>query len=211
MEKTQLIKPLAVYKRVSTDRQETLSQAHAIADWLYRNKPDIPVREFVDKFSGKSMDRPAFIEMQNAIRSGEVSGVVVFRLDRVGRNAIANVREVAGWIEQGLEFFAVDQPYLQLGKDNPLRMSLLGIFSDQAQMEREAIVSRVKAGLAAAKARGVRLGPEPRIDPSQILSLRQQGLTFRAIARKLGISASSAHRLWSESHSQGGLRDGTIS
>jgi site-specific DNA recombinase len=187
---------IAIYKRVSTDKQETDSQSFVIEAWLLKNKPGQAVIEFTDKgYTGKNTNRPAFQEMIRAIQRGEITAVVVFRLDRVGRNALASVREVAGWIEQGLEFFAVDQPYLQLGKDNPLRMSMLGIFSDQAQMEREAIAARVKSGLAVARANGVKLGPPTTVNSEEVLRLRAGGYSFRQIASKLGIGVGSAHRV----------------
>ena len=189
------MKPIAVYKRVSTDQQETSSQAHAVSEWLSRHKPDAQLVEFVDRgFSGKNNDRPAFAEMREAIRQDRFSAVVVFRLDRVGRDALLTVREVADWLSRGMEFFAVDQPHLHLGKDNPMRMSMLGIFSDQTQLEREAIVSRIRSGLAAAKARGQKLGKAYAINADTVVTLRAQGLTMRQVAMQLGISVSSVSR-----------------
>lgn len=189
------MKPIAVYKRVSTDKQETTSQSHAVDEWLQIHKPGCPVVEFTDEgYTGKNNDRPAFQAMCEAIRAGDFSAVVVFRLDRVGRDALLTVREVADWLSRGMEFFAVDQPHLHLGKDNPMRMSMLGIFSDQTQMEREAIVSRIKSGLAAAKAKGQKLGRAYEIDMNAVAVLRAQGLTMRQVARELGISVSSVSR-----------------
>ena len=189
------MKPIAVYKRVSTDMQETSSQAHAVSVWLSLHRPDAQLVEFVDRgFSGKNNDRPAFAKMCEAIRQDRFSSVVVFRLDRVGRDALLTVREVADWLSRGMEFFAVDQPHLHLGKDNPMRMSMLGIFSDQTQLEREAIVSRIRSGLAAAKARGQKLGKAYVIDKDTVATLRSQGLTMRQVAMQLGISVSSVSR-----------------
>jgi DNA invertase Pin-like site-specific DNA recombinase len=186
---------IGVYMRVSTDKQDTASQEHEIRRWL--NERNISnVTWYVDHgISGKTTKRPEYQRLCADVDAGRIKTVVVYRLDRLGRDAIAAMRLLLGWMQDGVEFFSVTQPILHLGVDNPFRISIMSIFSELAQAEREAIVSRVKAGLAAAKARGVKLGAQRKHDPTHVLELRAKGMTIRAIAQATGISKSAVHEI----------------
>ena len=63
-----------------------------------------------------------------------------------------------------------------------------------AELERSLIAERVRAGLRNARAKGKRLGRPRKIkDASRITQLREEGTSYRAIAAKLGVSASTVH------------------
>jgi DNA invertase Pin-like site-specific DNA recombinase len=69
---------------------------------------------------------------------------------------------------------------------------LLGAF---AEFERNLIRERVKAGLANAKAKGVKLGrPSPKFDEDELIRLRKSGLTIRRIAERLNLRKSFVHK-----------------
>ncbi len=71
---------------------------------------------------------------------------------------------------------------------------VFGIFATIAEFERELIRDRVRSGLAAARAKGKRLGrPRVAVDPSRVATLRAQGLSWRAISRELGVSVGLAY------------------
>jgi DNA invertase Pin-like site-specific DNA recombinase len=188
---------LAIYKRVSTDLQDTAAQEHAIRQWLAQRPQyaTAQISTFEDNgISGKTEKRPGYQALMSAVAAGEVDAVVVYRLDRLSRNSLTAMRTLLDWMHRDVEFFAVDQPILQLGKDNPLRLTICALFSEMAQLEREAIVSRVKSGLAAAKARGVRLGAKPKFDLEQARGMLASGLSVRAAAKRLGVSETSVRR-----------------
>jgi len=75
----------AIYVRVSSKQQDTKSQEPDLQRW--EKAQDGPVRWFQDKASGKSMDRPGWRKLEEAIRTGKASQLVVWRLDRLGRTA----------------------------------------------------------------------------------------------------------------------------
>jgi DNA invertase Pin-like site-specific DNA recombinase len=74
---------VAVYLRVSTGAQSTKSQEPDIDRWIAAQ--DEPIVRYVDHATGTRMDRPAWRKVEEAIRSGRVSRLVVWRLDRLGR------------------------------------------------------------------------------------------------------------------------------
>jgi len=137
------------YFRVSTDRQGKSglgldAQRKAVADYLNGGNWSV-LADFTDIESGKNNDRP---QLRAAIDMAKLTGatLVIAKLDRLSRNAafLMNLRDA------GVPFVAADMP-----EANALT---IGIMALVAQNEREAISSRTKAALEAAKARGVTLG-----------------------------------------------------
>jgi DNA invertase Pin-like site-specific DNA recombinase len=75
---------------------------------------------------------------------------------------------------------------------------MLAAFAEIAEIERDTIVARVRAGLDAARKRGVKLGAPAKISAEkqrEALSLRAQGLSYKAIAKQLDLSVGSVHSL----------------
>jgi DNA invertase Pin-like site-specific DNA recombinase len=72
---------------------------------------------------------------------------------------------------------------------------IFGIFASIAEFERELIRSRVRSGLAAARAHGKRLGrPRVMVDPQRIFVLREKGASWATICRATGLSKGTAQR-----------------
>jgi DNA invertase Pin-like site-specific DNA recombinase len=188
---------IGAYMRVSTQDQNCASQRHAIEKWLAA-RPDCEVRWYQDDgISGTKLNRPGLQALLRDVESGEVQVVVCWRLDRITRTAAVGLRILLNWIESGTEFFALDQPILQLGKDNPLRLTIAALLSELAAMERDAIAGRVKAGLAAARARGVRLGAVAKLDDKQVARVRElkaRGLRHKDIAKQMQVSPATISR-----------------
>lgn len=195
------MKRIALYRRVSTDRQDTASQDHAVQQWLTK-RGEAAALVFEDEGrSGKDDDRPGYQALCAAVAAGEVDTVVVYRLDRLSRKATTAMQTLITWINDGIEFFAVEQPILHLGADNPFRLTFCALMAEVAELERESIVARVRSGLAAAKARGVRLGAAPKLVPEQrarMRAMRAAGATYKQIARELAVSPSTVHKACNE-------------
>jgi len=185
------------YLRVSTNDQDLASQKHVIEEWARAN-PQYEIRWFMDHgISGTKDTRPGLQELVKASEVGEIQAVVCYSLDRVSRTAATALQLVLRWLQLDVEFFSVSQAILQLGKDNPLRLTITSLFAELAALEREAIVGRVRAGLAAAKARGVKLGNDQKLTPDQIKlakQLRHGGMSCRALGVKFGVSAATISR-----------------
>lgn len=143
------------YYRVSTERQGRSglgleAQKAAVAQFL-RSTDGTLRAEFVEVQSGKDNDRPKLAEALKLCKLTR-STLLLSKLDRLSRNAsfLLSLRD------SGVRFVAADLP-----DANELTVGLLAVI---AQGERQAISDRTRAALAAAKARGVKLG-NPHLKP----------------------------------------------
>ncbi len=191
---------VAIYYRVSTDRQDLDSQTLAVETWLEQmaaEKKPSSVKVFKDEgISGSTLRRPGFQDMMQEAYENKFDTIICYRLDRFSRNATTAIKLLLDLDECGVGFISVTQPVLNLGHENPFRRTMLAAFAEIAEIERETIVTRVRAGLDAAKKRGVRLGAPPKIDEQlkqQILQLRQSGLSFKKIALETQLSVGTVH------------------
>jgi len=189
---------IGAYLRVSTHDQDCDSQRHAITEWL-KGRSETEVRWFQDDGISGALDaRPAFQDLLAAVERKEIDTVVVFRLDRLSRRAVMAMQLLLTWIQQGVAFYAVNQPILHLGQENPMRLTIAAMMSEIGEMERQTIVSRVRSGLAAARARGQRLGPEFKLSASQqqlAREMRAAGISCRLVGERFGVSAATIWRL----------------
>src|ERR671910_807892 len=166
----------AAYYRVSTEKQgrsglgleaqqEAVRSYHNGGAWTL-------VAEIVEVESGKRNDRPKLAEAMRLCRlHGAV--LIIAKLDRLARN----VAFISNLMESGVEFTAVDFP-----QANRLTVHILAAV---AEHEREMISQRTKAALAAAKARGKRLGGDRG-------NLRAVGDKGREISRMVRIKKAQA-------------------
>jgi DNA invertase Pin-like site-specific DNA recombinase len=157
------------YFRVSTARQGRSglgldAQRKAVVDFLNGGQWEV-LGEYTEIESGKHADRPELRKaMDHARRTGAV--LLVAKLDRLSRD----VHFLTGLEKAGVEFVACDMP-----EANRLTVHIMAVV---AQAEREMISKRTKEALAAAKARGVRLG-----NPNGAAPVRRAGKgTMAAVA-----------------------------
>lgn len=166
------------YYRVSTARQGRSglgleAQQKAVADYLNGGCWEL-LAEFVEVESGKSDDRP---QLEQALAMCELSGatLVVAKLDRLSRN----LAFLAKLQESGARFVAADLP-----EANELTIHIMAAV---AQAERKAISTRTKEALAAARARGVKLGgnrgnlEDLRKGPARSAQVRSRQAADRAV------------------------------
>jgi DNA invertase Pin-like site-specific DNA recombinase len=143
--------------RVSTDKQGKSglgleAQRKSVLDYLDGGRWSL-VAEFTEIESGKRNDRPE-LEKALAACKKQKAKLVIAKLDRLSRN----LAFIAALMDSGVEFVAVDNPHA-----NKLTVHILAAV---AQHEREIISARTSAALAAAKARGKRLG-NPRLSEAR--------------------------------------------
>ena len=191
------------YYRVSTERQGQSglgldAQKAAVAAYM-RGLGELEA-EFVEVESGRKDDRPQLAAALALCRGKLGRVLVIAKLDRLARS----VAFISNLMESGVAFVAVDMPHA-----NKLTMHVLAAV---AEHEREMISQRTKAALAAAKARGTRLG-NPRPDTARmraavaervasfrarvlptIQALQAEGCSLRGIAAELNAKGITAPR-----------------
>lgn len=137
------------YLRVSTARQGEsglgLEAQGATVEAFARQHGGEIVASYVEVESGKRSDRPELAKALQAAKKGKAT-LLIAKLDRLARN----VAFIANLLEAGTDFVACDQPHAN-------RM-MLQVLSVMAEHEARQISERTKAALAAAKARGTKLG-----------------------------------------------------
>jgi len=149
--------------------------------------------EYVDAgVSGSKERRPQLDRLLSDCRRRRVDVVLVYRYDRFARSLRQLVNALEDFRCLGIDFISLHE-----GVDTSTANGRLvfGIFASIAEFERELIRDRVKSGLAAARARGRRLGrPRVAVDASRIAALRESGRSWRKICAETGISKGTAQR-----------------
>lgn len=196
------MKSIAIYYRVSTDHQDYHSQKQEVENWL----DDLPTQKKPEKIfiykdkgvSGKIVERDQYQKMLSDAFNRKFDTIVVYRLDRLSRNATDAIQILLELDKFGVGFISVTQPILNLGKDNPFRRTILAAFAELAEIEREAIVARVKAGLNAAKKRGTVLGQPKKYGDKEVIKakqLKENGKSYREIAKELHLSVGTISKI----------------
>lgn len=179
----------AIYARVSTFDQEPENQLAELR--RYAEARCWTSEEYVDRgVSGAKDRRPALDRLLTDARRRRFDVLVVWRLDRLGRN----LRHLIVLLEElqalGIAFVSLNEGIDATTPAGKLQMHILGAI---AEFERARIAERVRAGLQRARAQGRRLGrPGCRILPVDLA--RTDHLSVRNGARVLQVSASVLHR-----------------
>jgi len=186
---------IACYCRVSSARQKTDSQKPEIRHWLQGNGVDpSSVEWFEDKETGRTMKRPAFDRLKEAVFAGRAKMIVVWKLDRISRCQRDGVNLLADWCERGVRVVAVTQ---QIDLSGSVGRMVASVLFGLAEIESEYRRERQAAGIAVAKERGVYCGRQrgtTKALPRRARELRGRGLTVLEIAAALGVSRRTAFR-----------------
>jgi DNA invertase Pin-like site-specific DNA recombinase len=181
----------ALYARVSTHAgQDPTMQILELREYCERRRWDIG-GEFIDiGVSGSKERRPQLDQLLAACRKRRFDAVVVYRYDRFARSLRQLVNALGEFEALGIQFVSLHEG---VDTSTPNGRLVFGIFASIAEFERELIRDRVRSGIAAARARGKRLGrPRRHVDVSQVTALRAEGLSWRDIGRALGIGVATA-------------------
>src|SRR5215510_4205943 len=173
------------YCRVSTDDQNPDMQLAAL-------KRAGCKKIFTDKATGVHVKRPELAKCLKALKASDI--LVVWKLDRLGRS----LRDLIGLLDdlkaRGVGFRSVTESIDTATPTGRAMWQMVGIL---AELERSLIQERTKAGRAAAKARGVKMGRKPKLSPQQVAharQLREQGQRARQIGQLLKVSERTVER-----------------
>ena len=150
-----MTKKVAIYARVSTDRQTTDSQLNELREFVRRAKWKV-YREYIDNgYSGKNTQRPAYTEMLADARHRRFDLLLVWKLDRLSRSLKDLITTLDELGHLGIDFVSYDN---QLDTSSPSGKLVFNIIGAVAEFERDIIRERVRAGLANARLKGKKLG-----------------------------------------------------
>ena len=154
-------------------------------------------RIFTDYGSGMNADRPQLLRMLDVARSGDT--VVVWKLDRLGRNMKELVRLINLFQERGIAFRSLTEA---IDTSTPGGMLTYNIFASIAQFEHDLLVERTAAGMAAARARGRHGGRPPKLsdeNKEEICRLyRSNIMTMEQLAKIFDVSKTSLYKVLRE-------------
>jgi len=173
------------YARVSTQEQSLDLQRDALSRAGCE-------RIFSDQASGAKTQRPGLAETLSHLRAGDV--LVIWKLDRLGRSVKGLVDLVGDLAGRGVQFKSLTDG---IDTTTPAGRFFFHIMASLAQMERELIVERTQAGLAAARQRGRVGGRRRRMTPGKLESARallDGGMPPREVAHNLGVSVPTLYR-----------------
>jgi len=174
------------YARVSTQEQETGMQIDALKRAGVENILE-------EKRSGGDRGRPLLEKALSALQPGDA--FVVYKLDRVARS-LSHLLEILDRIEKaGASFRSLTEVIDTKSPAGRMMMQIIGAF---AEFERELIRERTKAGIKAAKDRGVKFGRNygiPETEQPEMMHQWYSGhYTKSALAKQYGVHNSSVKR-----------------
>jgi len=186
---------VAIYARVSTTEQSTDSQLLDLRRYVRERGWDI-FKEYVDEgISGTKDSRPALNELMNDAKKRRFDVVLVWRFDRFARSTKHLILALEEFKNLGINFVSFQE---NIDTSSPLGSAIFTIISAVAQLERDIIAERVKAGLRRARENGKKLGrPRVAVDVTRIAVLRARGHSWARISRELGIGKGTAQRAFS--------------
>lgn len=205
-------KHTAIYVRVSSSQQDVASQLPDleafVASLAARGER---VEWYRDSFTGKTMNRPEWSRIEQAIAAGEVNRVVVWRIDRLGRTASGLTTLFDRFKREAVNFVSLKDG---IDLSTPAGCLLANVLASVAQFETEVRAERVAAGLAAKRARGEKWGGSKkgrRITVTvekerKVIRMLRNNNGLTDVARATGLGRMTVYRI-----RKAALQDGRLS
>ena len=198
------------YARVSTLDQSLNLQMDALLKEGVR-KENI----YTDKVSSTVQERKSLNKLWDFVRSGDT--IIVWKLDRLARSLIHFTKLMTELEAKGVKFKSITEPFIDTTKQSSHTNFLINMFAALAQLERDIIIERTKAGLESAQQRGIVLGaPKGLSKKNQQKAVlceeyfKEGKLTVSQICSQLKISRATYYKYLRIRGLQGKLRSYTL-
>lgn len=181
----------AIYARVSkvNGGQDPTMQTRELEEYCQRRRWEIHDTYIDNGVSGKKDSRPQLDRMMQDAHERRIDVVVVWKFDRFARSVSHLLRALETFNCLGVQFVSLSE---QVDTSTPMGKMVFTVLGAVAELERNLIVERVRAGLRHARSKGKRLGrPKKSVDATQVRSMRTAGESWRVIAKRLGVSVGT--------------------
>jgi DNA invertase Pin-like site-specific DNA recombinase len=143
---------IAIYARQSVDKKDSISIESQIEFCKKEFDETEAYKTYIDKgFSGKDTNRPAFVNMMNDVRAGQIKKVIVYKLDRISRSTLDFANIINIFKKHDVEFISSTEKF---DTSTPIGKAMLNIIMTFAELERETIQKRIKDNYYARGKRG---------------------------------------------------------
>jgi DNA invertase Pin-like site-specific DNA recombinase len=189
-------KKVVLYARVSTAGQTCENQLLQLRTFAASRGFQV-VEEVTDTgFSGKKTARPGLNRVMDLARKRLISGVLVFKFDRFGRNLKHLVESLQEFQRLRIDFISFSE---NIDTGSAWGTCIFAILGALAEVELSLVRERVAAGLARARAEGKRLGRPPvAVSPERVAEEYGRLHSIRQVARSLRLSPATTQRLLKE-------------
>ncbi len=189
------MKRAALYMRVSTLDQHPQTQLYDLRQMAQQRGYEI-VEEYTDTISGARARRPGLDQMMRDARRGRFDVVLVWASDRIARS-VKHFLDVLDELNRlNIEFISFRE---QIDTGGPLGRAVVVIIGAIAELERNLIIERVRAGMRRARLEGRHIGRKPlELDRNAILRDRQRGQSLGELAKSYRVSRATIHRVLRE-------------
>jgi DNA invertase Pin-like site-specific DNA recombinase len=186
------VKRAVLYLRVSSVDQHPETQGHDLRQMAAQRGYEI-VQEYTDRISGTKAKRPGLGDLMRDARRGKFDVVLVWASDRIARS-VKHFLDVLDELNRlNIEFVSFRE---QIDTGGPLGRAIVVIIGAIAELERNLIVERVRAGMRRARLEGRHIGRMPLVlDREAICADRRLGQSLRQIARYHRISTATVRRV----------------
>ena len=192
MNKNKTTTKCAIYARVSTSEQDVKKQVQELKKYIFEQNYNLQ-KVYIDEISGTKSSRPSLDLMLQDMRQGNFNCILIYKLDRLGRSLQHLITILEELHKKNIDLIVSSMNIDTKTASGKLLFNIMGAV---AEFERDIIRERVIAGLDNARRKGKRLGrpPIPWTVYNKAKRLREQGLSFRKIGKKLGVDEATIRK-----------------
>ena len=185
----------AIYLRVSSEKQSSEMQLHAISLFLASKQ----IKEYVtyqdEGISGNDPNRPGLKNLLNDVKLGRIETLVIYKLDRLFRGLSHLIDTLELFSAHGTKLVSVTEGIDFTTPMGMLTAQILGAFG---QFERSMIIERTRSGLESAKSKGIKLGRPSKYGPEfdeKIIQLSELGYNSGEISKALKVNRTTIYNI----------------
>ena len=192
-----MTKKVAMYCRVSTSTKDQTTENQILELTTYCKRMDYEiVKIYEDEVSGakRREQRPAYNQMCQDAFEKKFDTIIAWDVSRFGRSMKEFMSFLADMDDKNIGVIAVKNGLDSQSSSGRMMLKMIGLMEE---WNREMLIERVNAGLRRAVANGTKLGRKKITNPkmtNQIVSLRAEKMSIRAIAKKVGVSTATIMR-----------------